>query len=74
MTKVIVDRTGFCAGSHYEAGVPVELPDEVVVALGAHAKVVGGAKLAPANAPVIKAAKPKKNRMIAAAPVNKGLD
>lgn len=39
---VIVNHTGICAGKHFTAGVEVDLPEEVVNALGSSAKVVGG--------------------------------
>ncbi len=44
MTKVIVDHTGICDGHHFKAGEPVELPDDVIAALGDHAVPVDEAK------------------------------
>lgn len=37
MRKVIVNHNGQCGEHRYEAGVPVELPEEVIVALGDNA-------------------------------------
>lgn len=34
MRKVIVNHNGQCGEHRYEAGVPVELPEEVIAALG----------------------------------------
>ncbi|HWY79364.1 MAG TPA: hypothetical protein VNW29_03335 [Candidatus Sulfotelmatobacter sp.] len=37
MRKVIVNHNGQCGEHRYEAGVPVELPEEVIAALGDNA-------------------------------------
>ncbi len=37
MRKVIVNHNGQCGEYRYEAGVPVELPEEVIAALGDNA-------------------------------------
>lgn len=34
MQKVIVNHNGQCGDYRYEAGVPVELPEDVIAALG----------------------------------------
>lgn len=34
MAKVKVNHTGFCAGHFYKAGQVVDIPEEVIVALG----------------------------------------
>ena len=34
MAKVIVDHNGICEGYHFKKGEPVELPENVVKALG----------------------------------------
>ncbi len=44
MQKVIVNHNGQCGDYRYEAGVPVELPDDVIAALGDNVSVVGKAK------------------------------
>lgn len=44
---VVSDRTGVCQGAsgkyHFIAGKPVELPDDVIRALGAHVSPYNGA-------------------------------
>ncbi len=40
MRKVIVNHNGQCGEHRYEAGVPVELPEEVIAALGDNATLL----------------------------------
>ena len=44
MQKVIVNHNGQCGDYRYEAGVPVELPEDVIAALGDNATLVDKAK------------------------------
>ena len=53
--KTIIDHTGSCSGHHFQMGVETDLPEEVINALGSHAKVME---------PEVKEVKPEKNRMI----------
>ena len=71
--KYIIDHTGICAGIHFEAGRPVELPDSAAFALGAHAKPVENTKTSVAatpkqpeevKQPEQKEAKQKKDKMV----------
>jgi len=66
--QYIVDHTGGCAGYHYQAGKPVELPDDVVAALGSHAQPANAVdKVAKAVTSTVKrVVKPNKDKMVRA--------
>ncbi len=69
MAKVVVDHNGSCGGYHYQAGEVVDLPDDVIKALGTSAKPVYGAKEAPKQE--VKEAEAPRDKMVRKAKVTK---
>ncbi len=70
MQKVIVNHNGQCGDYRYEAGVPVELPEDVIAALGDNATLVDKAKKAEEKV-AEKEVKEKQDTMVKKAQVTK---
>jgi hypothetical protein len=73
MPLVTVDRTGACNGFHFTENEPVDLPEEVIGALGSHATRMGAYRQETVTeAPIyVKEAKPKKDKMVRRAKITK---
>ena len=72
MTKYIVDHSGLCEGTHFTAGIPVELSDSTALALGVHATAVSENRTVPEKSVTKKSVnRPLVDKMVKKADVSK---
>lgn len=70
MPRVKVDHNGSCGEYNYEQGKPVDLPQEVIDALGEHAVLIdeqGNPKVQQSQEQTQKEAQPEEDKMIKSA-------